>query len=75
MSKYANYASFLFAQPSLLEGCGRIWDFGATLNEYNRCVNPDLVALYLDWQAIGDDLQGATVGYVQQQLPEPTHSG
>ena len=30
------YSSFLFAEPSFLEGMARVVDFGGTLNEYNR---------------------------------------
>jgi hypothetical protein len=56
-------STFLFAQPSFVEGMGRLLDFAGTLNEYNRSANPDAIALGADWFAIGDDLRRAMLAY------------
>lgn len=53
---------FLFARPTLLEGAARIFDFAGTMTQYN--VSPsgeiaDLIALWMDWAVIGNDLRGA----------------
>ena len=49
-------SSFLFAEPSFVEGMSRVLDLGGTLNVYN--VSPtgkqaDSRALYADWRAVG----------------------
>ena len=56
------YTSFLFAQPSFVEGIARSLDLGGTLQEYNGSFSPeqaDATALHMDWQAIGKDLRAA----------------
>lgn len=58
----STFSTFLFAQPSFLEGMGRVLDFGGTLNEYNRARTPeeaDAIAAWADWSAVGADLLGA----------------
>ncbi len=55
--------SFLFAEPSFVEGIARLVDFSAALNVYNQSSTPeaaDARALRADWEAIGDDLRAAT---------------
>jgi len=50
---------FLFARPSFTEGLARIFDFGNTLTEYNRCLTPeqaDYYALLADWRVVGNDI-------------------
>jgi hypothetical protein len=50
---------FLFARPSFVEGFSHVLDFGDTLTEFNQSVNgeqADLIALTMDWRAIGFDL-------------------
>ncbi|MCA1713525.1 MAG: hypothetical protein LC789_18570 [Actinobacteria bacterium] len=52
----------LFARPSLLEGAGRIFDFGNTMTQYNEAPTPgavDAIAMALDWHAVGDDIRDA----------------
>lgn len=56
------YMSFLYAEPSALEGVARILDFAGALNTYNLSARPDEAdarALYADWCAVGDDLRTA----------------
>ena len=61
MGKYIKKYTFsLFARPSFREGFGRIFDFHSNLNKYNTSRSPkqaDVKALYLDWQAVGQDLR------------------
>ena len=57
--KMSDFSSFLFARPSLIEGAGRILDFGDTLTEYNRSPTgeiADYIALATDWKQVGGDL-------------------
>lgn len=65
-----NYSCFLFAPPTFLEGMGRLVDFGDTLTEFNRSIDnaqADRLALWADWNAVGDDL-GAVIGrFVTEQ--------
>ena len=54
----------LYAQPTFLEGVGRVFDFGGTLSEFNRSLSPeqaDYFALRADWIAVGDALRAAIV--------------
>ena len=51
--------SFLFANPSFLEGIARVIDLGSTLDEYNRSLTPeqaDYFAIRSDWELIGEDI-------------------
>ena len=51
--------TFLFSNPSFLEGLARTIDLGATLDEYNASLTPeqaDLIAIRNDWEVIGDDI-------------------
>lgn len=50
---------FLFARPSFVEGWARLWDFGNTLQEYNRTDDPDGIAIRQDWLRVGDALREA----------------
>lgn len=64
--------TFVFARPSFWEGFGRLFDFGGTLNEYNRSVTPqqaDYFAIASDWQAIGDDMRVA-IGRFEDERPD-----
>lgn len=68
----SGYSSFLFSQPSIWEGVARIFDFGNTLQEYNKSLTPeqaDLRALHADWHAIGEDMKHA-VQQVQSLVPK-----
>jgi hypothetical protein len=65
-----NRSGILFARPSFLEGIGRLFDFGGTLNQYNDSSTPqeaDIKALRADWEAVGDALRTA--------LMEQEHAG
>jgi hypothetical protein len=53
---------FLFARPSLIEGMSRVLDIAGRTNEYNYSLTPeqaDRLALYRDWQLIGQDMLNA----------------
>jgi hypothetical protein len=59
-------SSFLFATPTWKEGAGRLLDFGDSLTEYNTCRTPDeadLLAMWLDWRAVGQDLRDAMIAF------------
>ena len=57
------FSDLLFGRPSFSEGIGRVLDFGGTLDEYNRSVSTeqaDRVAIRADWEAVGNDIMGAS---------------
>ena len=59
-------AAILFARPSALGGVASILDFGDTLTEYNTANAPeqaDVLALWSDWLAVGDDMWAALRAY------------
>jgi len=61
-------SDFLFAPPSILEGVGRILDFGGFLTEYNRSLDEEMadkIAIAMDWQAVYSDLWTAYNNYVR----------
>ena len=69
-------AALLFACPSTLGGMASILDFGDTLTEYNSAnsgAQADVLALWSDWLAVGDDMWSAIRAYEgtspKQQLP------
>jgi len=66
--------TFLFANPSLIDGLARLVDLGGTFDQYNESASPeeaDLRALTQDWSTIGDHL-----GRAAQALTERApHSG
>ena len=60
-----NYASLLFAEPSLSEGFARVLDVGGSFDDYNYSVSPeeaDQIAIAADWYAVGADLYGVISG-------------
>ena len=67
------FSTFLFANPSCLEGASRVLDFGDTLTEYN-CVEggetADWVALNADWRSIGMDMGRASLQFQEQYVKE-----
>ena len=55
-------SSFLFANPSAIEGAARIFDFGNNLFVYNSSpteIEADEIALTMDYHAICRDLNSA----------------
>ncbi len=59
-------SGFLFPRASIWTGMARIFDFGQSLNRYNRSPTPeeaDYQALLSDWLAVGDDLRWAIREY------------
>jgi hypothetical protein len=59
-------STFLFAQPSFIEGVARLIDFGNTLQIYNTSLSgeqADALALAADWQVVGDDLEKAILEF------------
>lgn len=60
------YSTFLFADPSFLEGAGRAVDLGGTLTEFNTSPTPglaDRIAMAMDWQAVGADMSAAIAAH------------
>lgn len=54
--------TFLFSNPSFINGAGHILDFGGMYTSYNNSptrMEADAKALYADWSAVGDDLVAA----------------
>ena len=52
-------SSFLFPDPSPLDGFARTLDIGSTYDRFNTsrsAVEADAVAIYNDWAAVGEDL-------------------
>jgi len=48
--------------PSFLSGIARIFDIGATFNDYNKSDNPfeaDYKAIQSDWMMIGKDIENS----------------
>lgn len=61
-----SYTYYLFARPSFIEGVGRIFDFGNSLNKYNDSESEneaDAKALYSDWVTVGNDMSTAMEDY------------
>lgn len=61
---------YLYARPSLIEGVGRIMDFGNSLNVYNETITPeqaDFLAMLADWRVVGSDIQSA-LGDLDKEL-------
>lgn len=59
-------SGYLYANPSFLEGVARLMDISGSLSEYNIARTPeeaDMLALWADWQVVGDDLRQATFSY------------
>ena len=53
------FATFLFADPSLLYGVARIFDFEGRFATYNESADgeeADAIALHYDWAAVGQTL-------------------
>jgi hypothetical protein len=54
--------TFLFADPSLLNGAAHLLDFWGTYDSYNQSrttQEADFKAIYADWRAVGEDLLAA----------------
>lgn len=65
--------TFLFANPSLVDGLARLVDLGCTFDQYNESTTPvaaDLRALTQDWSTVGDHLRAAC-----RTLAEAHHPG
>lgn len=70
------FTDLLFARPSFLEGVARLFDFGGTLNEYNRLdtpEDPDLLALRSDWEALGQDYRTALKSVISNTQADSVH--
>lgn len=56
------YAFYLAPRPTFSSEIGRMFDFFGLFNTYNSSrtdVEADMKATYLDWKAVGQDLQSA----------------
>jgi len=68
MNKKRPSTDFLFAQPSMLSGQARLFDFSGSFDDYNSCDTPDEAdakAMYADWAVVG-----YTIESVIQQKPD-----
>jgi hypothetical protein len=64
-------SDYLFDTPSFLSGIARSLDLWGVFVDYNSSQTPemaDLIALYADWRATGEDLLAATQ---LSTLPDP----
>jgi hypothetical protein len=55
-------STFLFSNPSFINGAAHILDFWGLYTSYNHSstrMEADVRALYADWGAVGDDLLAA----------------
>ncbi len=67
------YSSFLYAQPSAMEGVGRLVDFAGALDTYNISDSPaeaDERALAADTLAVNEDLRDAARRVISQLRQE-----
>src|SRR5262249_12299375 len=65
------FSTFLFAEPSFLEGMSRVLDMGGTLNSYNTSElarQADIFAMSADWHAVGQDLREAILAEYNRVL-------
>ncbi|MDO4711378.1 MAG: hypothetical protein Q4A75_05320 [Peptostreptococcaceae bacterium] len=61
----------MFSEPSLIEGLGRLVDWGLSLNMYNDsgdAIEMDHRALRSDWIAVGDDIREAIKEYDGEEV-------
>jgi hypothetical protein len=66
----SKYSSLLYAQPSFLEGVGRLMDAAGLLERYNYSATPgeaDTVLIASDWCAVGEDLRSAILDFAKRQ--------
>ena len=60
----------LFAEPSFIEGMGRVLDLGGNLQVYNESKSAkeaDTIAIANDWRAVGDDVKNSIDEYEQKK--------
>ncbi len=65
----ASLSTFLFTEPSIVEGVSRLMDIGATMQDYNSSKTEneaDFKALRNDWKAVGEDLVFSIKNYEQE---------
>lgn len=63
--------TFLFSTPSGLTGMSSLLDLGATLRDVNSSSTSseaDIIALFTDWQNIGDDIRAAIIRRLESDL-------
>jgi hypothetical protein len=66
----SKYASLLYAQPSFLEGVGRLVDAAGLLEGYSYSPTPgeaDTAAIASDWCVVGEDLRFAILDFARRQ--------
>jgi hypothetical protein len=55
-------STFLFANPSFIDGTAHLLDFWGTYTAYNTSQTreqADSIAIYADWRSVGEDLMQA----------------
>lgn len=75
MNRKRPSSDFLFAQPSALFGCARLFDIGSFFDEYNSCDSPeeaDAKAMYADWSVVGETLESTIRSEQQLQQSDDT---
>lgn len=63
-------STFLFAEPSFVDGMARIFDFAGSLQLYNESKTPavaDRIALTMDWLGVGGDIRSSLDVYEQEE--------
>jgi hypothetical protein len=58
--------TFLFPEPSVWSGCGRVIDLWGGFDLYNFSSTPieaDLKACYTDWRMVGQDIRDASKAF------------
>ena len=62
-------ATFLFATPNWWSGAARVLDMGGTFDAYNSHDEADVIALWMDWNAVGDALHDGIEEWERVYLP------
>jgi hypothetical protein len=63
------YSFYLCSKSTFLTGIGQLFDVSGSYNKYNYSKSPeeaDKKSLYLDWLAVGQDIQVAMNTYEQR---------
>lgn len=62
-----------YARPSFWTGVASIFDFGGALNRYHvdaPGTRADALAMWADWQAVGDDMRAALQAFEAERENE-----
>lgn len=62
---------YLFVNPGFLSGMARVFDLGATWDDYNDWPTPeqaDFYALRSDWKMVGKDIRKAIAQFEESRV-------